>query len=203
MIHLTKPADEAFNRVDYPDDALFFFDFDGVLAEQDEEKLFRLPEIPLERAELEARALLIGIDSTLYDTRYLRHLVYQALAFDNLCVLHEPARQFVCDLDDEGDPYFVVTARSGYYAVKRLIDTLDSQALMPQELFCLGRSSKAELLAKLRKDWPDQPFVYFEDSQHHIEATKALGDPDLTIVEVTWPACTVQAEALRKNTLGY
>lgn len=203
MIHLTKPAPEAFNRADYPDNAIFFFDFDGVLADQEEEKLFRLPVVSLEREQLEGKAALIGIDASLYSTSYLRHLVYQALECDTRVCLHEEAEDMAMDLQLAGEPFFIVTARSGYYAVLRLMETLQWARLLPQEVFCLGRSSKADLLVKLRNDWPDRPFVYFEDSAHHIEATKAIGDPNLTIVEVTWPTCTLEAERLRRKTLGY
>lgn len=203
MIHLTKPAHDAFNRADYPDNAIFFFDFDGVLADQEEEKLYRLPEGSLERGQLVAKAELIGIDAGLYSTAYLRHLVYQALECDSHVFLHNEAARMAGDLQQAGEPFFIVTARSGFFAVQRLMATLAWARLYPQEVFCLGRSSKADLLVKLRLDWPDRPFVYFEDSQHHIEATKAIGDPNLTIVEVTWGACTEMAETMRRHTLGY
>lgn len=203
MIHLTKQAPEAFNRADYPDNAIFFFDFDGVLAEQDEEKLFRLAETPLERDQLEQLAALVGIDHTLYVTKYLRHLIYQGLESGNNVAMHKEADEMVGALQQAGEPFFVVTARSGLYAIERMLMTLKSRWLYPQEVFCLGRSSKADLLVKLRKEWPDRPFVYFEDSLHHIEATKAIGDPNLTIVEVQWPACSEKAERMRRYTLGY
>lgn len=195
---------EAFERSDYPEDAIFFFDFDGVLADQVEEKVFRLPASFGEREDLEIRADLMGIDHRLYaSTGYLRHLVIQGLMLGAPIALHEEAIKFALHRQAAEEPFFIVTARSGLYAIQRMLASLETNYLYPQEVFCLGRSSKAELLSKLRKDWPDRPFVYFEDSMHHIEAVKELADPNITIVEVQWPGCTKEAEALRLAHLGY
>lgn len=204
MSHTIQPAGEAFNRSHYPDDAIFFFDFDGVLADQDEEKLFRLPEHPLERDELEAMADLCGIDHRLYpNTGYLRHLIFQSQSFDTIPKAHHEATAFTFWLEQRRDPFFIVTARSGLWAVDRMMGFVHHHGLTPQEVFCLGRSSKADLLAKLRQDWPERPFVFFEDSMHHIDDCKTLADPLLEIVQIEWPACTKQAEAMRLETLGY
>lgn len=203
MIFSVKPAGEAFTRNAYPENALFFFDFDGVLADQEEEKVYRLEDTPLERGELEALARLHGMDPSLYpSTGYLRHLIYQSQVFDLPVKPHTPAVEFARDLCDTGNPYFVVTARSGRYAVDRMMRFVDRWCLYPHEVFCLGRSSKAALLTHLRKDWPDRPFVFFEDSKHHIDAAMALGDPLLAVVQIEWPTCTKTAEALRREHLG-
>ena len=197
------PAGKAFYMADYPLDALFFFDFDGVLADQDEEKLFQLEEMELERGRLEDMARYHGINPDLYpSTGYLRHLVYQAEVFDFPIKPHDEAVEFARNLDDFGCPYFIVTARSGFSAVGRMLRFTERWRLTPHETFCLGRSCKADLLAKLRKDWPDRPFVFFEDSQRHIDAAKALNDPLLTIIQIEWPSCTKSAEDLRREYLG-
>ena len=203
MSFTIQNADTAFDRGHYPDNAIFFFDFDGVLAEQCEEKVYRLDELPMERRKLEEQAELVGIDSGLYpDTKYLRHLVYQALAYGTTPEPHMEAQRFACNLGNAGDPYFIVTARSGLWAVERMLNFVGLWCLNPQEVFCLGRSSKADLLAKLRTDWPDRPFVFFEDTQKHIDACVALADPMLGIVRIDWPTCDANAKALRTHHLG-
>lgn len=203
MNHIIKPAGEAFSRDDYPDDAIFFFDFDGVLADQEEEKIFRLEETPMERNELEILAGLMGIEASLYpSTKSLRHLVYQAQVFDLPVKSHPEALEFAQDLSDALQPFSIVTARSGLWAVERMLNFVRESAIFPQEVFCLGRASKALLFEKLRKDWPNRPFVYFEDSKHHIEETLALCDPLMTVVEVQWDTCHVAANALRYKHLG-
>lgn len=203
MSFTIQTAGAAFDLSAYAKDTIFFFDFDGVLADQDEEKVFRLEELPMERRRLEEQADLAGIDHTLYaDTKYLRHLVFQSLAYGTLPEPHMEAQRFARDLDDHGFPYFIVTARSGLWAVERMLNFVGRFCLNPQEVFCLGRSSKADLLAKLRTDWPDRPFVFFEDTQKHIDACVALADPLLEVVRIDWPTCELNAHDLRRQHLG-
>lgn len=204
MSYTTIPAYQAIARCDYPDDALFFFDFDGVLATQCEDKMFRLPPGDMERRKLEEMARFANIDPALYpDTGYLRHLVYQGYAYGTVPEEHLPVTALARCMEDWGDPYFIVTARSGTWAVRRLLEFVDKQGLHPQEVFCLGRSSKAILLSQLREDWPDRPFVFFEDTQRHIDACVALDDPLLQVVKIEWPTCTENAEWLKMRVLGY
>jgi len=203
MGYIIQQANEAFQRNHYSSDAIFFFDFDGVLATQCEEKIFRMDERPMERRRLEEKAPFASVDAALYpSTNYLRHMVYQGYAWGSVPDAHEEATSFARSLSDSGDPYFIVTARSGLWAVRRLLDFTQQQLIYPQEVFCLGRASKALLLAELRKDWPDRQFVFFEDSDHHIEACRALADPLLEIVKIEWPTCTKNAEALCDAYLG-
>lgn len=198
-----KQADDAFERGHYPDDAIFFFDFDGVLATQCEEKVFRLPEKDMERRRLEELADLVGIHHELYpNTGYLRHIVYQIMAHGTTPEPHTEAVRFAHELDLLGDPYFILTARTATAAVKRMLQFVERYGVNPQETFCLGRASKAGMLAALRKDWGPVPFVFFEDSQHHIDACLALNDPLLEVVKIEWPSCTENAEKLRAHHLG-
>lgn len=198
-----QQAHDAFDRSHYPSDAIFFFDFDGVLATQCEEKVFRLPEQPMERRRLEEMAEFAGIDARLYDnTNYLRHLVHQGYAYGTTPEPHHEAVGFAIALGEVDDPYFIITARSGLWAVRRMIAAIDQWGIQPQETFCLGRSSKATLLDSLRTSWPDRTFVFFEDSQHHIDACVALADPLLEIIRIDWPTCTAKAEMMRHELLG-
>lgn len=202
MNHLIKPAREAFRLGDYPADALFFFDFDGVLADQEEEKVYRLEESVGEREQLEVLARFSGIRSALYDcTRYLRHLLFQAMRSGDPVEPHPEAVEFVYDLHETARPFFIVTARSGLYAVQRMMSFLDRHFIYPQELFCLGPLPKAVIFERLRQKWPDRPFVFFEDSRYQIDAVLALGDPLLTVVEIDWPTCDKQALHLRRQYL--
>jgi len=203
MSFTIQNADTAFDRSRYPEDTLFFFDFDGVLATQCEEKVFRLPEEPMERRRLEEKAVFAEINPGLYpSTQYLRHLVWQYYAHGTLPDAHTEAVEFARSLTDNGDPYFIVTARSGLWAVQRMLDFTTELGLYPQEVFCLGRSSKATLLAALRFDWPHRRFVFFDDTQKHIDDCVGLADPLLEIVRIDWPTCTLNAQALREDVLG-
>lgn len=204
MIYEIIQANQPLHRYDYPEDALFFFDFDGVLATQCEDKVFRLPEGKMERRRLKEKAVFAEIDPDLYpDTGYLRHLIYQSYAWGTVPEEHLPFTTFARMLTDRGDPYFIVTARSGRWAVKRMLDFVEREGLHPQEVFCLGRSSKAMLLSQLRQDWPERPFVFFEDTQKHIDACVALGDPLLQVVKIEWPSCLENAKWLNQRILGH
>lgn len=203
MKHIIKPANEAFDALSSPEDALFFFDFDGVLASQDEEKLFRLSGSELERSELEALAELMGLNHSLYpSTEKLRHILFQAQAMNTPVTPHEQVLSFIRDIEDMGHPYFIITARSALWAVHRMMAFIENHNLSPVEVFCLGRSSKATLLHELRQEWPDRPFIFFEDLEHNIEAALALNDPLLKVIEIVWDPCTKEAQALRKSHLG-
>lgn len=204
MSHVVQTANEAFYWHGYAADTIYFFDFDGVLADQEEEKVFRLDEVENERAHLEAISKLNGIDPSLYhSTRYLRHLIYQANSLGEPIKPHMEAVEFAQHLSRTKQPFFIVTARSGFWAVQRMIRFCQQWEIYPQETFCLGRLSKAILLAHVREEWPDRPFVYFEDSYHHIEAARNLGDPNLEIVEVEWPRCMEGAKRARRERLGF
>ena len=155
MSHTVKPAGEAFDRSHYPADAIFFFDFDGVLASQDEEKVFRLPEGPLERNELESMADLAGIDHSLYpNTRYLRHLIHQGHALHTLPEAHQEAVEFAYDLEEREDPYFIMTARSGLYAVERLMQLIAAGDQVPDP-----RTTLIDPDLVIRESTPGRPQV--------------------------------------------
>lgn len=187
-------AGDPLRREDFPREALFFFDFDGVIASQVEEKVFRLAVLDGEREALEKVARYYGIEPDLYpNTQYLRHLVFQGARGGHRIEPHKELLEFAQWIDD---PFFIVTARSGLYAVNRMMEFLAEHQLEPQEVFCLGRASKGHLLAELRRDWPGRPFVFFDDTRKNIDAALALNDPDLTTVEVIWPTCTKEAARL-------
>lgn len=187
MPHMKLSAHQRIDRLDYPDNAIFVFDFDGVLAHQLEDQVFRLPVENGDRERIVAACDYLNIDHRLYpDTSYLRHLAHQASAIMYTPDAHDPITEFARDLWKADEPFFIVTARSGLAAVSRLTAFLEDEKIHPQEVFCLGRVSKAPLIAEMRQEWSDRPIVYFEDSKKHIDAVVALADPMITVVEVVW-----------------
>lgn len=196
-----RPGDPL-NAAMFPDDAIFIFDFDGVLIEQCEEKIFRLPERQGEREQLEVLADRVFIDHRLYNTNYLRHLVYQAMTEGRPCVPYKPVLSLANELEAAARPYFIMTARSGLYALQRMHRFIETQVLFPQEVFCLGRASKAALIADLLDEWDGRHIVFLDDSMYHIEAAARLECDDLTVVKVEHPRCTAHAESLVALHLG-
>lgn len=197
MSYLTLPGNFWPERASFPPKSLFFFDFDGVLIEQTEEKLYQLDEEVGERAKLQELARSVGIEPSLFSsTQYLRHLVFQAL-------YEGPSRDtlltdFALSL---ADPYFIITARSGRHAMKRMLQFVDYHRLAPQEIFCLGRSSKGEHLAHMLKAFPDHHLVFFDDTMRHIDAAVAVGDPRLIPIHVVWESRWDKAATLRDDLL--
>jgi hypothetical protein len=198
MSYLTLPSGFQPVRESFPPNSIFLFDFDGVLICQTEEKIFRLDWIEGERSRLEEMAMQFGIDPTLYDTFYLRHLVFQA-RYDNVICKPHCLTDFARSLDV---PYFVLTLRSGLHAVHRMLNYLDVMHLYPQELFCVGRGSKAAILSKLLDQWEDRTLVFFDDSLRHVEEACALKHDRLITVYVDWPTCQEEAGRLRTEMLN-
>lgn len=183
----------------FPAKSLFFFDFDGVLIEQTEEKLYQLDEAVDERAKLEELARGVGIEPSIFSsTQYLRHLVFQALYEGPSRAT--PITQFALGL---ADPYFIITARSGRHAQKRMLSFVEDQQLVPQEIFCLGRSSKGEHLRHMLRAFPQHHLIFFDDTAKHIEAAEAVNDPFLHPILVSWDNCFDLAESLREDLLSH
>lgn len=194
---ITIPADEMPNRADYPEKSMFFFDFDGVLADQHEEKVYRLKPVNRERDFLVPRANKHGIMGDLFNTNYLRHLVYQAEYLES----HPLATPFVHFAREMVDPFCILTARSGFHAVKRLMNFIDHHGLVPQEIFCMGPSSKAQHLRNMLRIFPEHHLVFFDDSLEHIETASQIDDPRVIVRHVVNHDCWKLAEYDRKEML--
>lgn len=160
---------------------LFFFDFDGVLICPTGERLYREEEKPGERAWLEPIAREAGINPDLFSTRYLRHLVHQAV-FD----LPAAPTVFTEFAKKTEDSYFVLTARSSRHAIGNMFDFLDEQGLKPQETFCLGRSSKGTHMGHMLECFPEHHLVFIDDNLHHVESVAALNSDRIAVYHADW-----------------
>ena len=183
--------------------AIPVFDFDGVISSDLEDRVYRLPEFPGERTILDEIAKFFSIDETLYDTQYLRHLVYQAI----LCVLGDnigqgPFLTFVEALNDERIPYYILTARSSPHAVARLMTFCEGHQIRPQELFCVGRVGKGRQLNRVAPDNSGRPLIYFEDSHRHVVNSSRLRNTLIRTVHVQWvDSEMLEAEESYRRTL--
>jgi len=84
-------------------------------------------------------------------------------------------------LSEKARPWFILTARSGFYAVKRLYRFIEKHNLKPIEIFDVGRVDKrmqVEHVCEIAKN----RVVYVEDSQRHVDVALQLGRSDLSII---------------------
>lgn len=148
---------------------LLVFDFDGVLANRIENDVYDLPEIAGERKFLDSVAPKFDIPGPDFDTRYLRHLVFQAAALrGQRDILPTEFLGLVHELQDKREPWFVLSARSGQAAVKRMYQFFDSNWLTPTEVFNVGRVSKISQIEYLLNVYRDRRIYYIDDSEYHI-----------------------------------
>lgn len=168
--------------------AVAVFDFDGVLCDPIEDRVYRLAETPGERDRMKRLAPHYGLDPDLYDTPYLRHLLLQAVLAEHR---HLPAAGPLLPLCKElsatARPFFVLTARSGMAAIKRMLGFVEAHSIMPQEIFCVGRVAKGRQLKLIRETVSnDGPIVYFDDSRRHVRNSSAQDFEGLETVHVVW-----------------
>jgi hypothetical protein len=171
-----------------PEPPYAVLDFDGVLTSPVEDLAYKLPERPDERRLLEREAQRHGIDTVIYDTPYLRHLVLQA-ALEALGELPDegPLLQLARELTKARRPFFVLTARSGRAAITRMMTYLDHHQLEPQEIFCVGRVPKGRQLALVGATVPKgRRVVYFEDTVRHARNSSKQDVPGVVTVHVSW-----------------
>jgi hypothetical protein len=165
------------------------FDFDGVLCSPREDLVYKLPEQPGERDKLEAAAHHYGLDSTIYDTPYLRHLILQSILADRgVAPEPGPLLELAAELSRAGRSFFILTARSGRAAIDRALAFLTAHEITPQEIFFVGRVAKGRQLALVRRTVPDRvTLAYFEDTYRHSRNSKQQDVEDLEPIYVDWP----------------
>ena len=164
------------------------FDFDGVLCAPREDLVYKLPERPGERGELDPAARHYGIDPDLYDTPYLRHLTLQAILVDRGTMPEPgPLLALARELSQADRAFFVLTARSGRAAIDRALAFLNRHRLQPQEIFFVGRVAKGRQL-KLARDTVKAPrtLAYFEDSYRHSRNSKLQDVEGLETIRIDW-----------------
>lgn len=171
-----------------PGEPVAVFDFDGVLSSPVEDFVYRMPEYAGERERLAGLAERHAITPDLYDTNYLRHLVVQAeLHRDRVLPYPGPLLDIARDVSQAKRPFFILTARSGSAAIRRLLAFVDSYELTPQEIFCVGRVAKGRQLGIIRSTVSSgHPLVYFEDTIRHIRNSRQQDIRGFKTVHVAW-----------------
>lgn len=191
-----KEADDRYGG----DDAVYVFDFDGVIIEHSEDVLYRIPDSGVERPKLEQLAKSLRIDASLYDTCYLRHLVLQGVLLRRKVSSPDGPLMNVAKALGRR-PFFVLTARTGAGAVMRVSKTLRNNSLFPQEIFHVGQVSKTYQLQLLHERIQRRRIVFIDDNLGHCESADAAGLERLVTVRVVWPDDKTGARAIQQEYL--
>lgn len=162
--------------------AAYVFDFDGVLCDAVEDKIYNLPSWPGETALLAALAEKMGLRCHGMEPRYRRHLLYQAAAY-------------LLQIDSTPGPgwplfeklahtarVFILTARSGWYAEARVRRFLEQRGTVPVEMFHVGRVKKERQIDLVCRELAPDMVYYIEDNPAHLAAVAALDLPNLRFV---------------------
>lgn len=163
------------------------FDFDGVVISRSEEIVYQIPPSSEERKYLASVAREINFDFSDFDTRYLRHIIFQfALEINGTACDPGPLIEVLRSLDGRR-PYFILTARSAMPAVRRALDFLRAQNLSPTEIFFVGRVGKGQQLKLLDGEFPTRRLVYFDDSPRHSKNAGRMKSGKIDSFFVEWP----------------
>jgi hypothetical protein len=164
-----------FTELQPDENGAYFFDFDGVLSNRLEDDIYRLDITDSDKALIGDAARHFDIRCEDMDWRYQRHLVYQAAACEtNLRIEPGPALEFALRISQRA-PIFILTARSGWFAVERFRRFLSDWRLQPVETFHVGRVQKDRQLALVQQELPGTPIFYLEDNLSHLQAVRRAG----------------------------
>lgn len=154
--------------VQIADYAACIFDFDGVVIDGFEEAIFQLDEEEGERENLAQIARHLGIKCDQMDVRYQRHLLYQAAAQKiGLGMSEGPAFELFAQASEKR-PCFLLSARSGWFAVERARAFMAETGNIPVETFFVGRVSKTLQIETVMAEHHGN-IIFFDDRLEHIE----------------------------------
>jgi hypothetical protein len=157
-----------------PSNSVYVFDFDGVISSSFDDDIYSMDTWSGELELLKLARQKWSIQCSEMDVRYQRHLFYQqAASILKVEIEPGPVDALLRDLDPSS-LIFVLTARSGYYAVARMRDFIDQIGLAPLEIFCVGRGTKNQQLDLICSEFNGREVIFFEDNMKHLEAMKRL-----------------------------
>jgi hypothetical protein len=170
------------DSLDMSADHVYAFDFDGVVSSSIEDDIYHLQTWPGETELLLEAAFYFRIRCGAMEPKYQRHLLYQASAFRlGIDIAPGPAIAQVAKAAITSR-LFILTARSGWYAVERMRIFLSRRNIIPIEIYNVGRVTKDRQIALLCREFPADQVYYVEDNPAHLAAVAAIGHPNLQLV---------------------
>lgn len=163
-------------------EAVYAFDFDGVVCASKDDDVYHLPTWTGEEDLLSTAASKLHIRCEGMELKYRRHLLYQAAALVVGAELEGGVGLSALKEVAASSRAFVITARSGWYAVERMRQFLGAHGVTPVEVFNLGRVRKDRQIDLLCREFPKSNVFYIEDSAAHLAAMDVLDHTNLHLV---------------------
>ena len=163
------------------DGTIKLFDFDGVLASPFEEALYQMPVSARDSEFIDKAAARYGLGAG--------HLTESVSSFRYMCMqavmddLGHPIREGPL-LDKAEGPFMVITARSDFFALRRMFRFLEWYGKMPLYIFTLGKTPKFRVVERLLIQYPNASFEFYDDLLKHVEPVEALGSDRVTTFHV-------------------
>lgn len=163
------------NQITISHPEIHLYDFDGVLASPFEEALYCLPVNLEDQQFIDRASLLFGIGNNQESLKSIRYMMMQAtmLEFEQE-IKPGPVRP------DPSVPFMIITARSDYFSISRMMNFLSDQDLMPIRIFNVGDTPKKETIQTLLDKHPETEFTYWDDRQSHVDGANSLKSSRLT-----------------------
>lgn len=161
---------------------VYAFDFDGVIASRFEDDIYKLAPFEEERPLIEAVAQAFRIPCAGMHLPYQRHLVYQAAAWKlSLPIAEGPGIRAAIEASQNAK-LFILTARSGWYAVERLRRFVLERGLTTVETYHVGRVSKDRQIELLSREFPRLQVTYVDDSAAQLDGLSRLQLANVSLV---------------------
>jgi len=163
-------------------DSVYVFDFDGVISSSTEDDIYHLRSWPDEDNLLSKAAAFFDLRCQAMEINYQRHLLYQASALRlGIDIETGPAINQVMEASAIS-PLFILTARSGWYAVERMRNFLRRRNIIPIEIYNVGRVTKDRQIDLLCREFYTRKVCYIEDNPVHLATAGALKQPNLELI---------------------
>lgn len=176
-------------------DGIFVFDFDGVVCSSVEDDIYHLPPAEDEETLLSLIAKKFDLNCDHMEQKYQRHLLFQASCL-SLGLPIEPGVGFGKALEaSQSGKFFILTARSGWYAVERLRQFLAHHVMIPIEIFNVGRVQKDRQIDIICKEANGRDVFYIEDNASHLNAVKNSPLISYNKLHYVWAERTTSTEA--------
>ena len=160
---------------------VYIFDFDGVVTDRTEDDIYKLPKQPDETRLFRETECRLGVDFSRLDHHYRRHLLFQTAAWHIRLPVEKGIGFEKAKNASSIGPFFILTARSGWYAVERQRKFIAENDFRPIDCYNVGRVRKDRQIAMLALEFDSSPLYYVDDSPAHCEIVAKLGIENVNV----------------------